>query len=525
MEAVVNNIKREAFADASRTRGGALFYFAIATCTAAVCASVSRESLWIDEGFTAWVTSHVSLAATFAALWSPLTATSDRQCPLYTVYLWTWCHCFGNSEIALRTANFPFVAIYITTIATTSRRILGRSFAWIPFAVAPFVWFYVSEARPYLAVLAASTVVTASAIHFAYSSDADSRRQALRWFLLSIIVAFATSLLVILLVPGIIVIFLAAYRDRWNVFAAATGRSLLIFVPFLIAIAAYYSTTMHGSALQNEMKANKRAATPIAFTAQIIYEDLGLDGLGPPRNELRSLAPGLVKPYLPWLIVGIALLCIVIATSLKVSVDKRTQFFFLAFAVSLLFSLALSSALHTRFLGRHLTPTFPLLAFATVGLIRSRVAFVCLLAVFLLSDLRMTILPEYWKDDYRSAVSFVSSKDTDRSTVIDWAADGQTAAYYGLDLHYPGNPVAESYIHTPMTHLAWGIFCANLSPASARAFIARQLSNGKVIYLALSKADLYDMKAGWKTVIMEAKADNVANFRSFQIFKFSPRTT
>ncbi len=418
----------------------------------------------------------------------------------------------------MRSSNFPFAAIYIIALAVTARTILGRSFAWIPLAFAPLIWYYVSEARPYLSVIALATIVVGAAIGFAYGRTDDVRKRSVWWLLAGLALSLSTSILTIFIFPGLLAFFALIWGERKVSSLREIRVPMLVFVPIILALLAFYTTTLTGSGLRAEIGANRRPAAPIAYTAQVVYEYLGFDGLGPPRNALRTNGRSGLTAYLPWLGLGALLLCTILLISFRSGIDRRFLQLLLAWLVAIAFATALTSILHTRFFGRHLAPTYPLLAFALVSLIRRRVAAICLATVFFVSDVRLTAIAPYWKDDYRSAVRDVLSRNAAQPGAIDWVADLRTASYYGLNLRFPNDPAAEHYFVTGEHPVGWGTSGVDASLDSARALVRTQKESEKPIYVVVSKPDVFGNKGAWQTLLRERHATSVARYRAFEIY-------
>src|SRR5262249_42521690 len=113
---------------------------------------ITRQSLWIDEGFTVWFASHRSLHSFLTAL---IVSRGSPGCPqliFYPLHVWVWIKVFGSSELSLRAANIPFAVFFIGAMSWASRRLFWNSNLWALFCLSPFFWFYLNEARPYSAL-------------------------------------------------------------------------------------------------------------------------------------------------------------------------------------------------------------------------------------------------------------------------------------------------------------------------------------------------------------------------------------
>ena len=121
--------------------------------------AITRQSLWMDEGFTVWFTSHKSFSSFMSSLIGGRPGTlGDAQLLFYMVWVWGWIKLFGLSEVALRAANIPFALLLMGTMSWASRRLLRQPNLWVLFCISPFLWFYLNEARPYVGVMTFATV-------------------------------------------------------------------------------------------------------------------------------------------------------------------------------------------------------------------------------------------------------------------------------------------------------------------------------------------------------------------------------
>ncbi|MDP9055010.1 MAG: hypothetical protein M3N93_12035, partial [Acidobacteriota bacterium] len=104
----------------------------------ALTLSITSQSLWTDEGFSAWMAAHRTF---FGLLHSLRTGdSSDLQMGLYYIWLFFWTRWFGHGEYALRAANIPFMPIFSAALVWTSWRVFHSRIAWVASALMPFVW-------------------------------------------------------------------------------------------------------------------------------------------------------------------------------------------------------------------------------------------------------------------------------------------------------------------------------------------------------------------------------------------------
>ena len=109
-------------------------------------AHLGRESLWFDEGYTAWIVSHSPGEIIRLIL-------ADTAPPLYYLLMHGWTEIFGRSEIALRLLSTACSILTLLVAFSIARRMLSK-----PAAVAAAMWlmsfsflqtWYAREARAY----------------------------------------------------------------------------------------------------------------------------------------------------------------------------------------------------------------------------------------------------------------------------------------------------------------------------------------------------------------------------------------
>jgi hypothetical protein len=484
--------------------------------------AVTATSLWIDEGFTAWVVRHRPFHSLVETLAGPLPSASDRQYPLYDIWLWGWSRLFGSSEYSLRAANIPFGVIFVIALAQTSRLVFKRSVAWLPFAFAPFVWFYMNEARPYIMLGSCATAAVGAML--VYTFGPERNRKASIWlFCTAFLASCLAHVLAVLCFPGLAVLAVTAILrgrpPRWSEWRGP----VLLCGPLLLASLVFYTSTLTGSNGRDEIEVNRRAspshgAVAFVFAGQILYEHAGFAGLGPPRNALRVDKVEIVHgPYLIWLVFGATGLVVFCYFALRRPRSRTVSVLALAWVASFIFAIGIAYALHARFLGRHAAAILPFLLFAVLSVCRSRVQVLALALVVATSDVRLALLPEYWKDDYRGAAQDVIKRVQAAPGIIDWVADGFTAGYYGLDLRRDigGGTRTDVGRIEHDGELNAGNLCASEVSSLLRVQRLRHIP----IYVAISKPDLFDMCGGWRSEIAARHAIPVVKYRTFDIYE------
>ena len=164
---------------------------------------ISNQSLWIDEAWTAFFASQHNIADLITAL-KKLNAP-DIQTPLYLVYTQGWGKLFGTTEYALRLSNLPFGIILAIALGWTSRVGFGRQYLWVGFCFSPFIWFYMNEARPYMALMAFGALSVGAVI--VYFENPNKYAKYAPWLTLSsLLIACGFHMLAAFLLPALLVL-------------------------------------------------------------------------------------------------------------------------------------------------------------------------------------------------------------------------------------------------------------------------------------------------------------------------------
>ncbi len=493
----------------------------------AICAflliSISRQSIWIDEGVVSWLASRTTI--------SDLASTmrhfdySESQMPFYILYMWTWVKIFGFSEIALRASNIPFSILMVSAFAWAARRLLKSRAAWAVLGLSPFLWFYMNEARPYVAVMACASVGILSAL--AYFNDRNRFRKATWVSVAFFLMACGLHMMVIFVAFAMLAFVWMESRRRqiplqliWNDWKNA---ALTIF-PFFLLLGSYFVFTVLRGA------GGERGRPGIGNIAFAVYEFLGFGGLGPPRNELRSSHLSVLSAYWPWLTLGLGACVSVLLLAVTVLRfgDFRAQLTSLwkAMAIGVALMVAASSIVGFQFWGRHLAPFFPIFGWTLVFLfsaeasiphwkqIRTGVLLLVVLA-WIASDIRLRFLQKYGKDNYRFASEFTLLQAQRSGGTVVWIANGITARYYGIQS--VNDPVP-----APWPIRGECVFAANWTRRQIDVFL---LATPRPLTIVLSKADIFDQSGAWKAAVANVGATMVASANAFRIYQLDSQAS
>jgi hypothetical protein len=256
---------------------------------------------------------------------------------------------------------------------------------------------------------------------------------------------------------------------------------------------------------------------------------LGFSGLGPPRNDLRSY-PQLkaLLPYRASLSLGIfawiGVVGIIVQSAIRRPKTLRWSFS-AAFLSGGVLGVASSMVVRHQFWGRHLAGLFPFLIFALLQWVATvsgdaqvrislRLALGFLALTWGLSDLRLRLLPEYGKDDYRRATEVVLSEAKESGGPIVWVADVFTARYYGLVLaNVP--ELSDTLLGTPWKMRGKGVVATNWTHEQVVEFLRDR--NCKLV-LASSKPDLYDREGAWSAEAQTCAVGSIETPNAFHVY-------
>ena len=407
--------------------------------------AISNQSFWIDEGAAAMK----ALQPTLAGWWNALRVEghSNLQLLPHLLYLWVWEKGFGASEISLRAANVPLLWGGLVA-AMWGLRPQPRIAFWFALLalVNAFIWYYTGEARPYVLLFAASCLALAPIARAVDMPDrAVEERSWLPLLCLGLFLVSATSLVA---VPWTLCWLLTAIvtvgRERFFRIIRARWITAGLFALAMTLLGAYYLWTLTLGARASAGV----GSTGIANLVFVLYEQLGLAGLGAGRNDLREFAASALQPYALLLACGVATVAVTTWHSLlglrEAMRRKRALHTMLLIAV-LPFAVVAAAGwlMHVRLLGRHFTPLLPILIFGMAlgsdHAWRSKkrvgaVVALSLIAVLLWSSLQVRFAARHQRDDYRSAAR-VANEAIAANKKVWWAADHSTGLYYKVPLN------------------------------------------------------------------------------------------
>ena len=400
--------------------------------TLAISLSIRGGSLWTDEAFSAWEASH----STFAGLLHSLRIgdSSDLQVGGYYLWLFAWVRLFGVSELALRTANIPFVAVFSLALVWGSFRLLRSKWLWLPIGLLPFIWQFASEVRAYMASLAFSTAALISLLAFLRTKSEFAARKAAWCFFVAALCGCLFHMLFLLCVPPLLCIAILETRQRRDIqWRIALQPACVFALPFLVWITFLIWTFTRADILYDYPKPGLRQM------ASVLYEIAGFAGFGPNRKFSLDFRAHVMPLAIGGGVLLAGFVC-VLAAAWRARSSRLTRSLSAALLVGGTETLALAFITNKQPDARHLAALVPiLLVLLMTVVVRSgrtgRLAALLLGISWMAADIRFATLPEYQKEDFRGAVAAAVAMQNATGAQIAVASDPAGAAYYGLDLH------------------------------------------------------------------------------------------
>lgn len=448
------------------TSGGPASPWLVAVCALgyalALSLSISGSSFWTDEAFSAWLASHETLRSLANSLFTG--DSSDLQSELYYVYLFLWAKLFGPGELALRSANIPFVLIFSLALVWTSWSVFKSRLAWFAAAMLPFVWQFTSETRGYMAILSFSAASLAALLGFIRNGDGSSTGK-FPWICLAcMLLGSMFHILFLLAAAPLLWIAAVAYssdsnRSRWRQWMVPLATFTL---PFFALAGFLIFTFTRGTIGYDYPRPGFRQMI------SVLYELVGMFNFGPNRK----LSLDFHEYIVPLTIGGLGLLFGIISLvrpAVRSRADRVVITLIAAGLLSAIEVIALSFGLGKQFDARHLAALVPLFLFLLLGLIaqappRTRLVVMVLLGgTWLAADVRGAWLPEYQKEDYRDATRAAFAIHNQTGAVIALASDPVGFAYYGLSVRGPApcypfvNSCEQAFSRVPWPRMAEAI--------------------------------------------------------------------
>jgi len=388
-------------------------------------AAITRQSLWMDEGSSVFK----ALMPTLGDWWKATLQLrgSDVQMPVYMVSLWFWVKLGALSEFALRCVNLPWFVLGALALRHVR-------FWPLVYLTSPFVLYYVGELRPYAMQIAAGALAAGALGKLMRTRDEDDF-DGLGQLGCAAFLLVCSSLTAAVWAAGL-GLALVVLRPAWLVRRGFWLRSMPWILGGLLLGAYYVFTLLEG------YRATGFAGVGLMSVGFGFYELIGLLGLGPGKNELRTDLSALL-PYVVVLVPAFGFIVAAWTMGALTWIRGASRRDVAAVAVAVGFPILVLCAVGLlqdfRVLGRHFSPVIPAVllpvavALGAVGpkRIRSVVVGGLAVCVMILSSLGVRLLERHARDDCRRASERLFAEMGTDKTIM-WNADMNSLRYYAF---------------------------------------------------------------------------------------------
>jgi hypothetical protein len=383
---------------------------------------INGQSFWMDEGNA--ISKAIMPNPVEMLNFAKHLRGSEIQMPLFMLCLWCWEKLVGHSEYLLRLINLPFLVVAVLA--------LRRIPLWpVVCLTSPFVLYYAGELRPYMFQIAGAAVGFASLWRLA--EDQEGKPAGLNGLLGACVFLAASSLTAAVwslgLLAGLLVLRPGCLKT------GAFWKRVLIWAPLALVVAGY-----HGYMLAEGYRGAVARGGGLLSMGFGFYELMGMMGLGPERDVIRSLSVGGLLGTNWWLPVYALFFAAAWIGGVKVWLSGRPVKVWVGMAVAAGLPLAILAAVSVlanfSVLGRHMSPLLPWLLVPIAFLLReSQIKRVWLIAVLpvlagsVASAVILRTAERHERDDYRRATSMVV-EDLKMGRTIQWNADMNAPRFY-----------------------------------------------------------------------------------------------
>jgi hypothetical protein len=316
-------------------------------------AFINGQSFWMDEGNA--IIKAIMPSMKEMLEFSKHMRGSEIQMPLFMTALWGWEKLVGHSEYLLRLMNLPFLVVAVFA--------LRRMPFWpLVCLTSPFVLYYAGELRPYMFQIAGAAVGFAALWRIAQPQE-EGKTDGLHGLLGAGVFLAAASLTAgvwsVGLLAGMVIL-----RPDWLKTKGFWLKAAL-WLPFALIVGGY-----HLHMLSEGYRGAVARGGGLLTMGFGFYELMGLMGMGPERDSIRSSSvAGLLGEHI-WLPVYAVLFALAWAGGVKVWLGDKPAKVWIGMAVAAGLPLAILAGVSVfanfSVLGRHMSPVLPWLLQAVV---------------------------------------------------------------------------------------------------------------------------------------------------------------
>lgn len=398
------------------------------------------QSYWVDEAYSIH-----SAKLDRSLLWGDFVA--NLHGPLHAVILHNWAKLFGDSEVSFRLPSVLASLLTLPALWHLVRRLAGEKAAWVSvvaLALAPMAVWYAQEARNYSMLLLFATLAFLTWLRLLEKPGSPGR---IALHVLSLFLGFLSNLAALFIIPVQAFWLLGKKKSQW---AATLGVWVLLAILLLPWETRFYNTRVMESGVLGQSVEQSAPVDPpkmrgtlwgIPFT---LLTFAGGTSLGPSFHSLHVDRWGAVKRNL-WTIIPAALvfgglaLWGLFGPAIRSRRKRLNLLAWLLIPLVCVWLLALANLKEQN--PRYAFAAFPaflaLVAAGWVGLPSWRTRVVSGLLVLVMwgvALVRVQTVPEYRKEDFRSAAPWLRDHVGPETLWVSIGIDAPLRVYYMRDL-------------------------------------------------------------------------------------------
>ena len=416
---------------------------------------LTNQSLWFDEGQSLLMTDSGTIAGTLLEMASH--TGGDKYQPLYFMLLAEWRSALGDSEFALRIFSvLPGVVALFFMYATVAGIYGSRHAFWSTtyLTVSAFWISYSQEVRPYSLLFALGAIQLFLLSPMLSGKSKPTTLRVLMFSVVTGICCFASILLAVLTAAFAVSHLIVTSKKReWLYCWVPASLACVPAVFYLLGTPAVGDLTVDST--------NGGLGLPLYKNSLFaLYSVLVGHTYGPPLDALRGSGMSGLAAY-KWELVLLLVAAVTLAAGFiqsqtanrfvsnhkaPTSFSRANLFFICVMFISFVLAILVAKVSAINWMPRHsFYLSIPLaillpLAFSMVSirtgvsrLINStaKAGFVAILCMNLFASFNYFYKNEYWRDDYRSAASYLATQPHEMDSSIMLWGHPRLLSYYG----------------------------------------------------------------------------------------------
>ncbi|MDZ8188234.1 MAG: glycosyltransferase family 39 protein [Nostoc sp. ChiSLP02] len=489
---------------------------------------LQNQSLWFDEGWSLALSDASSVQENLYRIINR--EAGDKYQPLYYLVLFYWRSLFGESEFAIRSLSALFGIGSVITIYFTCLRVYGIKHAFwssLILAVSSFSVFYSQDARPYSLLI---FIAALQVYFFSYSLKDDQKNNIIPRVFFGIFTGIASfgSVLTMMFSTALILSHALVFKNlkewlKW------------VIPPVIFAAPMIWFYLSSPAASDPTATAVTRSGLPIVQNIMfVLYGILVGTSYGPPLENLRGDNKiSVVLHFWPQLLIFFIVLIVIFLAlgkslfkDFKAKKYQRADYLFaLILAISFLLTFLFALGTKINWLPRHsfylCIPLFILIPSSFLHKYQpedkdkdklyqaskiAKIATIFLIVMNVYSNFNYYLIPEYGKDDYRSAVQYLVKNQNESTKTVVLLGQPRLLKYYG----YPTAIYLPKYI------------LETISGNNLAEKINKATDNANTVFILLNRDYSWERKDSFKPEMIQLyNLENEESWRYIKLYRFT----